>query len=107
MEKSTVEKYMKEGSPVWIFGKWTAMPAKARVVRISEDRDADGCAEIEYMLDGECIIHHSKSVLFEDLFETKEDIIAAMFEAVMQNITEIKAAIQTKDDCIQLCSAMM
>lgn len=99
MEKNTVKRFMEEGRPVWLLGTWSEIPLKARIVKISDSED--GCVEVDYIHDGECIIHSSEGILFEDLFETKEDITAAMFETVRQKIVEIKSSIQTKEDCIQ------
>ena len=92
---------MEEGRPVWLLGTWSEIPLKARIVKVSDSGDTGGCAEVEFIYDGECIIRSSNNVLFEDLYETKDDIIAAMFETVRQEIIEIKSSIRTKEECIR------
>lgn len=101
MDKCTVEKFQNENRPVWVLGAWSAMPVKARIVRISDDSRAGGCAEVEYIYDGECCTNGSRSVHFDFIYESKEDMIKRMYETVQQKAAEIRASIQTKEDCIR------
>lgn len=101
MNKDTIEKFQSENRPVWVLGMWSAMPLKARIVRISEDSQAGGCAEVEYIYDGKYGTNGFRSVLFDYIYESKEDMIKAMYETVQQKGSEIRASIHTKEDCIR------
>lgn len=99
MERHRVEKFKKEDRPVWGFGRWSAMPVQAKIVNISDDGPEGGSVELNYMHTGACRI--TRRVHFDDLYETKEDMIKTMYETVLQKTAEIKVSVQTKEDCIQ------
>ena len=49
----------------------------------------------------ECYAFGSHSVHFDDLYPSKGDLLKAMFDEAMKKTAEIKASIQSKDDCIR------
>lgn len=97
LDRSTAEKYRMDNRPVWILGMRTAMPLKVRIHRICEDDHAI----VDFINDGENGAFRTKDACIDDMYESKEDLIAAMFEDIQKKTAEIKAAIQTKDDCIR------
>lgn len=96
MDKNTAEKFQKENRPVWFVGRRTAMPLKARIVKICEDDRAG-----EYVCDDEYAVFKTDNVHFDCLYESKEDLIADICKEALKETAEIKAAVQTKDDCIR------
>lgn len=101
MEKSTAEKFKRENRPVWVLGIWSAMPVKARIVKICGDGSAGEYAKVAFIRDGESEASGSEDVCIGDMYESKEDMIRAMYETVHQKTAEIKASVQTKEDCIR------
>lgn len=100
MDKSTIEKFQKESRPVWFLGPRTAMPIKAKIVGICEDDSAGESAKVDYIYD-DTAGFGSEKVPFDFLHESKEELIAYACKAVLEERAEIKAAVQTKDDCIR------
>lgn len=100
MDKSTAEKFQIENRPVWFLGPRTAMPIKGRIVKICEDGNAGEYAKIEYIYD-DSVVFGSEKVRFDFLYESKDDLVAAACKAILDRTAEIKAAVQTKDDCIR------
>lgn len=100
MDKKTVQQFIKEDRPVWFLGTWSVMPIKARITKLCSDERAGDYAEVDYIHDDECDACGSSGVLFDDLYPSKEDLIAAMYKASQEKIAEIKASIRTKEDCI-------
>lgn len=101
MDKSTVEKFQKENRPVWVLGRHTAMPIKARIVKICEDDSTGEYAKLEYICDDECAVLKSADVSYESIYESKDDLVADLCKEALKETAEIKAAVQTKDDCIR------
>lgn len=101
MDKSTVEKYQIEDRPVWIMGIWTALPMEAKIVRLCEEDQAGIYAKIDYIPDKEYGNHAFRDVLLDDIYPSKEDIFKAMYDEMQRMKAEIRASIQTKDDCIR------
>lgn len=101
MDKSTVEKYQKEDRPVWIMGIWTALPIEAKIVRLCEEDQAGIYAKIDYIPDKEYGNHAFRDVLLDDIYPSKEDIFKSMYDEMQRMKAEIRASIQTKDDCIR------
>lgn len=100
MDKCTVEKFQNEKRPVWFLGPCTAMPLKGRIVKICGDDSTGEYAKIDYIYD-DSVVFGSDKVRLDYLYESKDDIVAATCKAVLDKTAEIKAAIQTKDDCIR------
>lgn len=100
MDKSTVEKFQNENRAVWFLGPRTAMPLKGRIVKICGDDSTREYAKIDYIYD-DSVVFGSDKVRLDYLYESKDDIVAATCKAVLDKTAEIKAAIQTKDDCIR------
>ena len=100
MDKSTVEKFQNENRPVRFLGPRTAMPIKGRIVKICKDNSIGEYAKIDYIYD-DSVVFGSDEVRFEYLYESKDDLVAASCRAVLDRTAEIKAAVQTKDDCIR------
>lgn len=101
MDKSTVEKYQKEDRPVWIMGIWTALPIEAKIVKLCENDRAGIYAKIDYIPDKEYGNHAFRDVLLDDIYPSKEDIFKSMYDEMRRMKAEIRASIQTKDDCIR------
>lgn len=101
MDKSTAEEFQRKGLPVWLLGVWSAMPVKARIVKICDDESSGMYAEVDFICDRKLVNSGNQDVCIGDMFASKEDLIAAMFEDMLKKTVEIEAAIQTKDDCIQ------
>lgn len=101
MDKNTVEKFQREGRPVWYLGSWSDMPEKAKVTRICRDESTREYAEVECIHDDECYAFGSRSVHFDDLYPSKEDLLRAVSDEEQKKTAEIMASIQTKDDCIR------
>lgn len=101
MDKSIVEKFQKENRPVWFLGRRTAMPIKSKIVSICVDDSAGEYAKLEYICDDECAVLKSADVPFGVMYESKDDLVADMCEEALKEAAEIKAAVQTKDDCIR------
>lgn len=101
MDKSTVEKYKSENRPVWFLGTRTAMPVKARIVKVCEDGSTGECAKVDYIYEDESAVFGSENVRFDDMYESKDDLMAAVYKDILERTAEIKAAVQTKDDCIR------
>lgn len=101
MDKSTVEKFQREDRPVWFLGRWSEMPVKAKISRICNDERAGEYAKVDCIHDDVCHAVGSRGVYFDDLYSSKEDLMKAMFDEAMRKTAEIKASIQTKDDCIR------
>lgn len=59
-------------------------------------------AEVDFICDRKPVNSGNQDVCIGDMFASKEDLIAAMFEDMLKKTGEIEAAIQTKDDCILL-----
>lgn len=97
MDRTTAERFIKENRPVWFVGTWTSMPVKARIVKIC----GDSCARVEYICEDGCDACGPRDVPFSDMFESKEDLIAAAYEYMREKTEEIRASVQTKDDCIR------
>ncbi len=102
MEKETVEKFKKEERPVWFLGRRTAMPIKAKIAGICEDGSAGEYAKLEYICDDECAVLKSADVSLGRMYESKDNLVADLCKEALKETAEIKAAVQTKDDCI-LC----
>lgn len=100
MDKSTVEKFQKENCPVWFFGRRTHMPIKARIVKICGDSSKGEYAKVDYIYD-DTAGFGSEKVPFDFLYESKEELIAGICNEILEEREEIKAAVQTKDDCIR------
>lgn len=101
MDKSAVEKFKEDGRPVWFFGRRTYMPIKARIAKICEDESSGAeYAEVDYICD-DTVSYGSDKVPFDFLYESKDELIAHACKAVLDEREEIKAAVQTKDDCIR------
>lgn len=100
MDKDTAEKYKEDGRPVWFYGRRTYMPIKARIIKISEDSSGGEYAKVDYIYD-DTAVYGSEKVPLEFLHESKEELTAYVHKAVLEEIAEVKAAVQTKDDCIQ------
>lgn len=102
MDKGTVEKFQNENRPVWFLGIWSAMPIEGKIAGICEDDSTGGgYAKVNFVRDDECRAFGSADVCIDDIFESKDSLVAAMFEDMQKKTAEIEAAIQTKDDCIQ------
>ena len=116
MDKSTVEKFKKEERPVWFLGRRTAMPIKSKIVSICDDDSAGEYAKLEYICDDdsageyakleyicddECAVLKSADVSYESIYESKDDLVADLCKEALKEAAEIKAAVQTKDDCIR------
>lgn len=101
MDKSTAEKFQIENRPVWMMGAWTALPVKARIVKICKDGCAGEYAEVAYICDDESVGFGSENVCFDSMYESKEELEADVFRDILKRTAEIKAAVQTKDDCIR------
>lgn len=101
MDKSTVEQFQRENRPVWFMGRRTAMPIKARIVKICEDERSGEYAALDYICDDEYAVFKTDNVHFDCLYESKEDLIADICKEALKETAEIKAFIQTKDDCIR------
>ena len=99
MDKRTVEKFQIENRPVWFFGRRTYMPIKARIVKICEDSSRE-YAKVDYIYDDTAGFGSDK-VPFDFLYESKEELIADICQKILEQREEIKAAVQTKDDCIR------
>ena len=107
MEKSTAEKFQKENHSVWIMGIWTALPIEASIVSICEDDQKGTYAKVDYIPDTEYGNHAFRDVPLEGLYPSKEYMYKAMFEEMQAKTAEIKASIQTKDDCIRFMFQQM
>ena len=101
MKRDTAEKFKSENHPVWIMGIWTALPIEASIVGICEDDQKGTYAKVDYIQSEECNNHASYDVLLDNLYPSKEDMLKAMYDDIQAKTAEIKAAIQTKDDCIR------
>lgn len=101
MEKSTVEKFKEDGRPVWFLGRRTAMPIKSKIVSICDDDSTGEYAKLEYICDDECAVLKSADVSYESIYESKDDLVADLCKEALKEAAEIKAAVQTKDDCIR------
>lgn len=101
MERETAEKFKSENCPVWFMGIWTALPIEAKIAEICEDEQNRAYAKLDYIPDKEYGNHALREILLEDLFPSKEYMYKAMFEHTQAKIAEIRASIQTKDDCIR------
>ena len=100
MDKDTAEKFKEDGRPVWFYGRRTYMPIKARIIKISEDSSGGEYAKVDYIYD-DTAVYGSEKVPLGFLHESKEELTAYVHKAVLEEIAEVKAAVQTKDDCIQ------
>lgn len=100
MDKSTAEKFQIENRPVWFLGPRTAMPIKGRIVKICMDESDGEYAKVDYIYD-DSVVFGSEKVRFDCLHESKDDFVAAACKAILDRTAEIKAAVQTKDDCIR------
>lgn len=101
MEKGTVEKFKEDGRPVWFLGRRTAMPIKSKIVSICDDDSTGKYAKLEYICDDECAVLKSADVSYESIYESKDDLVADLCKEALKEAAEIKAAVQTKDDCIR------
>ena len=99
MDKSTVKKFQRENRPVWFFGRRTYMPIKARIVKICEDSSRE-YAKVDYIYDDTSGCGSDKIPL-DFLYESREELIAGICNEILEEREEIKAAVQTKDDCIR------
>lgn len=99
MERQTAIKFQKSGQPVWFMGVWSDLPIKARITDIKTENGIE-YAYVNCIQDEECDAIGSQGVLFEDLYPSKEALLAAMSEKEQKYIGEIKEKIQTKEDCI-------
>ena len=100
MDKDTAEKFKEDGRPVWFYGRRTYMPIKARIVKLCEDSSGGEYAKVDYIYD-DTAVYGSEKVPLGFLHESKEELTAYVHKAVLEEIAEVKAAVQTKDDCIQ------
>lgn len=100
MEKRMVEEFQKEDRAVWFLGTHTAMPVKGRVVSICGDDRAGGYAKVDYIYD-DSVVFGAEKVHVSCLYESKDDLLAAVCKHVLDRTAEIKAAVRTKDDCIR------
>lgn len=100
MDKGIVEKFQKENRPVWFLGPRTVMPVTGRIVKICEDDIIGEYEKIDYIYD-DSVFFGSEVVRFDCLYESKDDLVAAACKAILDRTAEIKAAVQTKDDCIR------
>lgn len=100
MDKDTAEKFKEDGRPVWFYGRRTYMPIKARIVKLCEDSSSGEYAKVDYIYD-DTAVYGSEKVPLGFLHESKEELTAYVHKAVLEEIAEVKAAVQTKDDCIQ------
>lgn len=91
MDKNTAEEFQRENRPAWFLGLWSAMPVEARIVRICGDGSAGWHAEVDFSFG-------TAYVCLDDIFESKDCLIAAMYEDIQKKTAEIEAVIQTKDD---------
>lgn len=84
-----------------VLGRRTAMPIKAKIVGICEDGSAGEYAKLEYICDDECAVLKSADVSFGRMYKSKDDLVADLCKEALKETAEIKAAVQTKDDCIR------
>lgn len=101
MDKKTAEEFKEDGRPVWFLGRRTAMPIKAKIVKLCGDERSGEYAALDYICDDECAVFKTDNVHFDCLYESKEDLIADICKEALKETAEIKASIQTKDDCIR------
>lgn len=94
MDKNTAEEFQRENRPSWFLGLWSVMLVEARIVRICGDGSAGWHAEVDFSFG-------TAYVCLDDIFESKDCLIAAMYEDIQKKTAEIEAVIQTKDDCIR------
>lgn len=101
MERSMAEKYRRENRPVWFMETWSGMSAKARITDICKDGQAGEYAKVNCIHDEECDAYGSQGVFFKDLYPSKELLLQDAAAKEQARVNEIKASIQTMEDCIQ------
>ena len=100
MDKVTAMKFKDSGQPVWFLGIWSDLPAKARISEIKTETNIE-YAHVNCFHDEECSAIGPQDVRLERLYPSKEALLTAMAEKDQQYIAEIKAGIQTMEDCIR------
>lgn len=101
MERYTAEKFKTENHTAWILGMWSAMPVEVRIAEICGNNQEEGYAKVDFIHNGESRASGSEDVCLGDIYESKEELIATMFEDMQKKTAEIESAVQTKDDCIR------
>lgn len=99
MERQTAIKYQKSGHPVWFRGVWSDLPTKARIIDIKMKNGIE-YAHVDCIRDEKYGVIGPQDVLLKNLYPSKEALFIAISEKDRKYINEIKAKIQTKDDCI-------
>ncbi len=100
MDKATAVKFKDSGRPVWFLGIWSDLPTKARIMEIKAENGIE-YAHVNCVHDEEYSAIGPQDIQFERLYPSKEALLTAMAEKERQYVAEIKAGIQTMEDCIR------
>lgn len=100
MDKTTAIRFKDSGHPVWFLGVWSDLPTKARIMEIKAENGIE-YAHVNCIYDEECCAIGPQDIQFERLYPSKEGLLTAMAEKERQYVAEIKAVIQTMEDCIR------
>ena len=101
MQKEMIKKFKQENRPVWFMEKLSGLPTKAQIIEIRNNDQVGEYAKVHCINDIESRSVGSQGVLLENLYPTKDALLAATVEAEQKRIAEIKAAIQTMEECIR------
>lgn len=101
MQKDMIEKFKTENRPVWFMETWSGLPTKAKIIRICKDGNTGEYAKVSCIHDNESNSVGTKGVLLKNLYPSKEDLLTAINKEEQKKIAEIKASIQTMEDCIK------
>lgn len=100
MDKKTAKEFKVSGQPVWFLGIWSDLPTKARIMEIRAENGIK-YAHVHCIHDEECSAIGPQDIQLERLYHSKISLLAAMAEKERQYMAEIKAGIQTMEDCIR------
>ena len=100
MDKKTAKEFKVSGQPVWFLGIWSDLPVKARITDIKAENGIE-YAHVHCIHDEECSAIGPQDIQLERLYHSKISLLAAMAEKERQYMAEIKAGIQTMEDCIR------
>lgn len=99
MDKHMIERARDEGKIVWFWGVWSDLPTKARIIEIRAENGIE-YAHVDCIRDEEYSTIGSQDVLFKNLYPSKEALFGSIHEKDKRYTEEIKAKIQTMEDCI-------
>jgi len=101
MQKEMIKKFEQENRPVWFMEKLSETPTKAQIIKLCNNDQIGEYAKVHCINDGESHSIGSQGVLFDNLYPSKDALLAATAEAEQKRIAEIKTAIQTMEECIR------